>query len=177
MRRAIEVAFTVIVFLGLMLLIMLVAKAHTIEEQEAWYAAWNEEVTANGGLTTELINEWLDWQERHQLDHKEPDAPITVQSSRTFIPAVENWRSVVEVHFGANTDKALAVMQCESMGDAHAKNPRSTASGLFQFLRSTWKTVTGEDNHGGVFDGAYNIEAAAKLSKGGTNWGPWVCKP
>lgn len=172
MRRVIELAFAVVVALGLILLITLVARAHTAEEQEAWHQAWNERVAANGGLTTELVNEWLDWDERHRT-HTVTLAP----QSRSFIPAVENWRTVVELYFGANTDRALSVMQCESRGDAHAKNPRSTASGLFQFLRGTWKNVTGESNHNGVFDGRYNIEAASILSKGGTDWSHWVCKP
>lgn len=173
MRRAVELAFAVIVVLGLVLLIGLIANAHTVEEQEAWHQAWNKEVVANGGLNTELMNEYLDWQERHP---PHDDEPLTLQS-RTFIQEVENWRTVVEVHFGANTDRALAVMQCESRGNADAKNPTSTASGLFQFLRSTWKNVTGMDNHNGVFDGARNIEAASILSKGGTDWRAWVCRP
>lgn len=36
-----------------------------------------------------------------------------------------------------------AIIRCESGGDPQAKNPRSTASGVFQFLDGTWTWVTG----------------------------------
>lgn len=175
MRRAWEIVTTAIVITAIMGLLALAASAHTVDEQQDWYLDWNHRVADNGGLTTELINEWLDFKERNR-------PRVVTQQARevylqSFIPEVEAWRTLVEAHFGANTNRALAVMQCESRGNAHAKNRYSTASGLFQFLESTWKRVTGEDNHNGVFDGAYNIWAAAKLSEGGTNWREWSCKP
>lgn len=36
-----------------------------------------------------------------------------------------------------------AIIHCESRGDPRAQNPRSTASGLFQFLDSTWRSLGG----------------------------------
>jgi hypothetical protein len=87
---------------------------------------------------------------------------------------VEEWRPLVEAHFGVNTDAALAVMDCESGGNPGAYNASSGASGLFQFLGSTWRRVGGE---GDVFDPAENIARAAVLSKGGTDWHEWTCKP
>jgi hypothetical protein len=90
---------------------------------------------------------------------------------------VEQWRSLVEAYFGANTDAALRVMACESGGNPNAANPRSSASGLFQFLASTWERTTGEAYPGNVFDAESNIAAAAKLSKGGSDWRQWSCRP
>ena len=50
----------------------------------------------------------------------------------------EEWRPLVEEHFGALADEAMGVMACESNGEPFAVNPRSGASGLFQFMPSTW---------------------------------------
>lgn len=158
----------------LTLTLALPAQAHTQEELRQWQQAWATRVVDQGAMTPVLLAEYTDMMQRHAPAPKVESLKL---ASRTFIPAVENWRSLVQVHFGPYTNDALAVMQCESMGNAKAKNPRSSASGLFQFIRSTWKAVTGESDHNGVFDGAYNIEAAWKLSKGGTNWSHWVCKP
>ena len=36
-----------------------------------------------------------------------------------------------------------AIIACESGGDPRAQNPRSSASGLFQFIDSTWRSVGG----------------------------------
>lgn len=36
-----------------------------------------------------------------------------------------------------------AIIACESGGDARAQNPSSTASGLYQFINSTWKAYGG----------------------------------
>lgn len=35
------------------------------------------------------------------------------------------------------------IIQCESSGNPRAQNPNSTASGLFQFLNSTWRAFGG----------------------------------
>ena len=41
------------------------------------------------------------------------------------------------------------VRRHESGGDYTAKNPSSTASGAYQFLDSTWRTVSAQAGHGG----------------------------
>lgn len=51
------------------------------------------------------------------------------------------------------------VINCESGWKPEAKNANSTASGLFQFLSSTWAKW----GHGDVLDGFANIEAGVKL--------------
>lgn len=56
------------------------------------------------------------------------------------------------------------IKQCESKGNPYAKNPNSTASGLYQFLRGSWSyyghlkwgTLEGRD----VFDPEDNEELA-----------------
>lgn len=77
---------------------------------------------------------------------------------------------------------ALRIIDCESEGYKWAKNPHSTAAGLFQFLRSTWNM--GPAKHfgwpsydtGAVYDPDLNIAGAAWLY---ANWGgtsQWECK-
>ncbi|HEX2153942.1 MAG TPA: transglycosylase SLT domain-containing protein [Acidimicrobiia bacterium] len=111
-----------------------------------------------------------------------PPAPV---SGGDFPPAVERWRPLVSTYFpAALVDGALAVMKCESGGDPEAYNPYSGASGLFQFLPSTWATVSPGAGFGGmsVFDAEANIGTAAWLSdyyagRGSSPWAPWTCRP
>lgn len=82
---------------------------------------------------------------------------------------VEYWRPIVAQHFKpSDVEWALAIMLCESGGKPDAKNPDSTASGLFQFLRGTWEWVrphtgVGSFDSGAAFDPVSNVEQAAHL--------------
>lgn len=101
-----------------------------------------------------------------------------------FPPAVERWRSLVQAYFpSSRVDEALAVLQCESLGDADAYNPYSGASGLFQFLPSTWASASPNAGFSGAsaFDAEANIGTAAWLANryqelGQGFWGPWSCR-
>jgi len=70
---------------------------------------------------------------------------------------------------GVSVPLALAIAHCESGLNPRAKNPNSTASGVFQFIRSTWKYVTQDYLlwHGiqSVFDPKLNIIAGVTLLK------------
>lgn len=102
-----------------------------------------------------------------------------------FPPAVERWRPLVSAYFpSGRVDGALTVIQCESNGDPNAYNPYSGASGLFQFLPSTWATTSPRAGFDGasVFDPEANVGTAAWLtsyyeSRGSNPWSPWVCRP
>ena len=75
------------------------------------------------------------------------------------------YRSILDeprAHLASLTDDyeiLEKVAWCESGWKAEAKNPNSTASGIFQFIESTW-LVWGK---GEVFDPHDNIEAAVRL--------------
>lgn len=111
-----------------------------------------------------------------------PPPPVT---GGDFPPAVERWRPLTSSHFpSGRVDEALAVIECESRGDPNAYNPYSGASGLFQFLPSTWATVSPRAGYGGasVFEPEANIATAAWLtdyyeSRGSDPWSAWVCTP
>lgn len=70
-------------------------------------------------------------------------------------------------------DLFLKIAQCESRLNSKAKNPKSTASGIFQFLNSTFNIVKKELGRDlDVFNPIHNIEAAAYLyaQKGSKPW-------
>ena len=101
-----------------------------------------------------------------------------------FPPAVERWRSLAQAYFpSSRVDEALAVLECESLGNADAYNPYSGASGLYQFLPATWASASASAGFSGAsaFDGEANIGTAAWLANryqelGQGFWSPWSCR-
>lgn len=95
-----------------------------------------------------------------------------------FTWQVERWRPVVEMYFPEDrVDWALRIMECESHGDPEAKNPNSSASGLFQHLARLWPERAAKAGFADadVFDPFANVAVAAwLLENGGTSH--WVCK-
>lgn len=75
--------------------------------------------------------------------------------------------------YGQPRADMLRVAGCESVLDPNAVNPYSNASGLFQFLPSTWATTpyANED----IFDPVANAEAAAWMWANGRR-NEWVCQ-
>ncbi len=87
-----------------------------------------------------------------------------------------DWRPLLEQFFRPeHVDKALRVIRCESGGDPNAKNPRSTASGLFQHLGSLWeaRAIKAGLGEADIFDPVANVAAAAWLVYEGGGWGHW----
>ncbi len=98
---------------------------------------------------------------------------------------VERWRSLVERYFAPERiNEALSIIDCESNGDPDARNPRSSASGLFQFLARTWLHSSEQAGFQGEspFSPEANIAAAAwlveySLGAGDSPWAHWTCRP
>lgn len=91
---------------------------------------------------------------------------------------VERWRPIVEMYFPEDrVEWALRIIRCESHGDPTAKNPHSSASGLFQHLARLWPERSARAGFAGsdVFDPYANIAVAAWLLEHGGP-GNWVCK-
>ena len=95
-----------------------------------------------------------------------PDEPTQGQI-RTYIAKTAGT-------YGVNQVLSLAIAKCESRFNPRAKNPKSSASGIFQIIKSTWEETmlrmelpTSTD----VFDPEINIEAAMFLlsQDGGVN--------
>ncbi len=126
-----------------------------------------ETIVDAGGLT----REWLD------LYRSRRDVGPTERTFRGVGNDVEQWRWLVEIWFApADVERALDIMACESGGNPNAKNPTSTASGLFQHLRAWWSGEWGTHGPFDPFDPAESVEAAAYLrydTPGGwSHWNP-----
>ena len=102
----------------------------------------------------------------------------------SFPPHIEQWRPLVEQFFPTDrVNEALAILRCESNGDPDAYNPYSGASGLFQFLPSTWASTAPKAGYAGasVFDPEANAASAAWLANryqqlGQYYWQAWSCR-
>ena len=76
--------------------------------------------------------------------------------------------------YGQSPAAMISVARCESGLNPRAVNRSSNASGLFQFLPSTWRTTPYAGQN--IFDPVANANAAAWMwSVGRQN--EWVCKP
>lgn len=89
---------------------------------------------------------------------------------------VSDWRPLVAEFFEPrHVDRALRVIDCESDGNALAKNPRSTASGLFQHLASLWPERAAKAGWSGydVYDPVANVAVGAWLVYEYGGWSHW----
>jgi uncharacterized protein YraI len=74
--------------------------------------------------------------------------------------------------YGQSRDDMLRVAQCESNLDPYAVNP-SGSYGLFQFIRTTWRSTPYGDQD--IFDPEANAKAAAWMWSQGRK-SEWVCQ-
>ena len=98
--------------------------------------------------------------------HPPADPPVSSGSVQGEIRAV----------FGPYSGAALAVAACESSYNPNAYNRSSGASGVFQFLHSTWATTS----YAGYspFNAWANIHAAYQVfQRDGYSWREWQCQP
>lgn len=87
------------------------------------------------------------------------------------------WRDEISIHFPADqVPTACRVMDCETggTGDPTIHNATSSASGLFQFLDSTWSSTTGLDPPAAAYPASVQIGAAHQLWSS-SGWSPWSC--
>lgn len=92
------------------------------------------------------------------------------------ITSADDWRPLVSRYFEQDdVARALAVIRCESGGASEAKNPSSSASGLFQHLGSYWdrRTVKAGWDGADIFDPVANVAVAAWLVYEGGGWSHW----
>lgn len=111
----------------------------------------------------------------------------TAERRAAALAGVQHWRPLVEAYFPPElVEEALRVMKCESSGNPDAVNPTSGASGLFQFLETTWAWAAPQAGMSGRsrFDPEANVASAAWLvdytirtaHPRGT-WAHWTCQP
>lgn len=67
---------------------------------------------------------------------------------------------------GENVDTALRIAQIESRMDPRARNPRSSAGGLFQFIDDTWRAFGGGDKFDPVLNARNGVRLLAQNREG-----------
>jgi peptidoglycan hydrolase CwlO-like protein len=93
-------------------------------------------------------------------------------------PGPEAVKVFIEQYFspqGQETvDVAMCVAQAESGFDPHAENPYTGAAGVYQFIPSTWESLSEAAGWGGssVFDAEANVAVAA-WTVDTSGWGHW----
>ncbi len=133
-------------------------------------------------LDTSLIEE--EWAEAYwnHFDSWKPPIVIKPTFYRRVDSNVERWRPLVTIYFQPDDiDRALCLMSYESGGNPDAYNSSSGASGLMQFIPSTWRKIPIAISGGDPFNGERNIAAAAywkalidkENGNGWTQWSPY----
>jgi hypothetical protein len=92
------------------------------------------------------------------------------------VASVQDWRPLVELYFRPeHVDRALRIIACESRGDPAARNPRSSATGLFQHLARLWPSRAAAAGWEGasITDPVANVAVAAWLVYEGGGWSHW----
>lgn len=149
------------------------ADAHTADERAVWEADWSARV-ADRGMTATLIGEWVDFQHRHP-DPPDP-LPVTAFTYRGVgdrAADVERWRPLVAGTFpAAEVNRALCVIAWESGGNPDAKNPRSSAMGLFQIMASIWVPHFGLGDPTVLYSANVNVHYAHLIWQS-QGWGAW----
>jgi hypothetical protein len=82
--------------------------------------------------------------------------------------------------FGARAPAAIRVAGCETGWTFYARAVSRTGDyGLFQANYSAhhWAGESRAEFAARHFNLAYHVRWAYRLSRGGTNWRPWTCKP
>ncbi len=103
------------------------------------------------------------------LDPEDP--PITLSGG-----VVERWRPLVAAHFRpADVGLAMRILACESTGNPSAKNPGSSATGLFQHLGKYWAARSSAAGVPGAsrLDPEANVIVAAWLRDQKGGWLHW----
>lgn len=81
-------------------------------------------------------------------------------SQEEVIQLIKNYSAQYEI----NADLPLAIARCESGFNANAKNRNSSASGVFQWLSSSWRNQPASQNGAvSVFNADANVSAAVWL--------------
>ncbi|HSX47924.1 MAG TPA: ubiquitin-like domain-containing protein [Candidatus Nanoarchaeia archaeon] len=102
----------------------------------------------------------------------DPKPKVVLVGTKVFFPGnIEYWRPLVQEAADANgvdPNLMLAIMRCESNGNATATN--GIAFGLYQYLPSTWANSGGTRDN--IYDGALQINVTAKkiASYGTSAW-------
>jgi hypothetical protein len=163
--------------------------AHVDSALTSWLENWSERFevqfdtgTVNVMRLAALWEEFDDVRDRHPcrrvIDTWHDGCRVPTRHHHSVPVGVEHWRSLVATYFPAHeVDRALCIMWHESKGDPNAKNPTSSASGLFQHLARYWPERSSAAGWAStsIFDPIANIAVAAWLvsQDGWRHWSPY----
>lgn len=164
---------SLLVFAASVTVLIARADAHTEQEKSLWWTQWHRSVELAGGMTPGLLAEAQEFIERHEVapSRPEPARPRASAGQGMGSGDVERWRGLVASYGGWNVDTMLCLMAKESGGNPNAKNPRSSATGLFQIMASVW----GPEYPGNLYDPAHNVYVARQVwaRQGYGAWSPY----
>jgi len=164
------------------------ANAHSDTELSSWLANWEDRISAqfpnpDPANLEPLVIGYRDMLDRHPCRRvigtwESSCVPAAPPVHRDMGTDVEQWRGLVAAYFPASeVNRALCIMAKESGGNPNAKNPRSSASGLFQHLARYWGERSSAAGWGGasIWSPEANIAVAAWLQRTGgwTHWSPY----
>lgn len=87
---------------------------------------------------------------------------------------IEELIRVESVKVGVNPDTALRIARCESNLNPKAKNSKSSALGLYQFLDGTWRWIGAESEGLDRRDAFHSLKMFLKWYPIYPHW--WECK-
>lgn len=100
----------------------------------------------------------------------------TTPAPQPVLPGTDNITGIITVaaqRYGQSPAEMIAVARCESSLNPNAYNAEYGASGLFQFLPSTWQTTPYASSN--IFDPYASANAAGWMWSVGRR-GEWVCQ-
>lgn len=112
----------------------------------------------------------------HAPVHHSAPAPVHHAAPAPRVTSGGSVANQIKAVFGPYSGQALRVATCESGLNPNAVNRSSGASGVFQFLASSWATTS----YAGYsrFNASANINAAHQVFvRDGYSWREWSCKP
>jgi soluble lytic murein transglycosylase-like protein len=97
----------------------------------------------------------------YAIENPPAEVPALPEGYSKVAQTRENVVNLIKIYWDkSEVDGALAVAKCESGFNPKAKNPNSTASGVFQIIKGTFKQFKCE---GYVFDAEDNVKCARKI--------------
>lgn len=112
-----------------------------------------------------------------EVDHLKQriaDAARRERAVRERARASRSRRSTASVHTVDIPAVLTRIRECESHGNYRAENGVSTASGAYQFVDGTWRSVTGLQPPASAYSRAVQDRAAVKLWAGGKGAHHWA---
>lgn len=111
---------------------------------------------------------------------RNPSTPQNLSQEDTFTGRHYSKEEVIQLikdysaQYAISPDLPLRIAKCESGYNQFAKNRTSTASGVFQYLASTW-SATDQGKAGlSVFDADANVKAAVSYIASRGHARPWL---